>query len=149
MEAPFIVTVNKTISGRSSRVLRKISFQGSAYQRSWKVLNYCEDPPQSETLPSPHLHPTTALCLSLNPHYTLWINFPLCWMAGTCSVDFRCTGGRFIARSVFVCGGIPRFYSAQEMIPPGRAHPSILCPSTLSNGPGKHDLLPNHTGGST
>lgn len=79
-----------------------------------------------------------------------WINFPLCWMAGTCSVDFRCTGGRFIAPSVFVCGGIPRFYSAHERTPSGQTHSSILCFSTISaNGPGKHDLLPSHTGGTT
>lgn len=46
-EASFTVTVNKTIRGRSSRVLGKISFQGSAYQRSWKVWKDCESPPHT------------------------------------------------------------------------------------------------------
>lgn len=67
-EAPFIVTVNKTIRGTSSRVLGKISFQGSAYQRSWKVWKDCEGPRQDATFP--HLHPTTAPCLSPKPHYS-------------------------------------------------------------------------------
>lgn len=66
-ETPFIVTVNKTIKGRSSRVLGKISFQGSAYQRSWKVWKDCEGLQQDATFP--HLHPRSAACLSPKPHY--------------------------------------------------------------------------------
>lgn len=67
-EASFIVTVNKTISGRSSLVLGKISFQGSAYQRSWKVWKDCKGPRQHATFPPPSSH-DGSLSLSPNPHY--------------------------------------------------------------------------------
>lgn len=54
MEASSVVTVNKTISGRSSRLLRKISFQGSAYQRSWKGFEGLRGPSQTRSHPPHH-----------------------------------------------------------------------------------------------
>ena len=89
-EASFIVTVNKTIRGRSSRVPRKISFQGSAYQRSWKVLKDCEGP---ATFPPPSSHNVALslwiritvanLTLALHSCYKInkSITFPHTWTA--------------------------------------------------------------------
>lgn len=56
-EASFTVTVNKTIRDRSSRVLGKISFQGSAYQHSWKVWKDCEGPPHTRSYLPPTFIP--------------------------------------------------------------------------------------------
>lgn len=56
-EASFTVTVNKTIRDRSSRVPGKISFQGSAYQRSWKVWKDCEGPPHMRSYLPPTFIP--------------------------------------------------------------------------------------------
>lgn len=69
-EASLTVTVNKTIRGRSSRVLGKISFQGSAYQRSWKVGKDCLSPPYARgCLPPPSSH-NGPLSLSLRSRIT-------------------------------------------------------------------------------
>lgn len=60
-----------------------------------------------------------------------WIDFSFVSDSGDAQCWFQLYGGCFIARSVFVYGGIPQFHSAHKRIPSGRAYPSILCSSAV------------------
>lgn len=72
----------------------------------------------------------------------LGLTFLLCWIAGT-QCWFQLCGGCFIARSMFVYGGIPQVLSARKRIPSGPAYPSVLCSSNHSRD--GSDLFLKHT----
>lgn len=80
---------------------------------------------------------TLAMFFFLSLYFTLtlsplvsWIDFPFVLDSEDAQCWFQLYGGCFIARSVFVYGGIPHFHSAHKRIPSGRAYLGVLCCST-------------------
>lgn len=60
-----------------------------------------------------------------------WIDSPFVLDSRDTQCWFQLFGSCFIARSMFIYGGIPQFHSAHKSSPWGRAYPSILCSSTI------------------